>query len=141
MCYTSDFFITFFDRCVVAIVISIKCDFMKREEFIQTVKCAVGIYIDNTESYDSDPQVRINPANLAVDLVNGSDLLKAIEYSDEAVESAAGAEGDASESATDYQALQDPDFYAVRRLVRRAPDGTCSVDMVAVDSLADTYFK
>ena len=51
---------------------------MKREEFIQTVKCAVGIYIDNTESYDSDPQVRINPANLAVDLVNSSDLLKAI---------------------------------------------------------------
>lgn len=114
---------------------------MKREEFVETVKAAVGIYVNNTESYDSDPQIRVNPATLAVDLVNGSDLLKAIEYSDEAVENAAASEGDATESADDYQASQDPEFYPVRRLIRYGTDGSRTVDMVRVDAVADNYFK
>lgn len=114
---------------------------MKREEFADTVKAAVGIYINNIESYDSDPQIRVNPATLAVDMVNGSDLLKAIEYSDEAVENAAASEGDATESATDYQASQDPEFYPVRRLIRYEADGSRAVDMKAVDALVDVYFK
>lgn len=114
---------------------------MKRKEFTDYVISAVAQYINNPSAYDGDPQIRVNPENLAIDMVNGSDLLKAIEYSGEAVEAAAGVEGDASESATDYQASQDPEFYPVRSLIAVRPDGTRVVDRKAVYALVDNYFK
>lgn len=114
---------------------------MKREEFSEYIVSAVGQYLNNSSAYDSDPQIRVNPADLAIDMVNGSDLLKAIEYSDEAVEAAAGVEGDASESATDYQASRDPEFYPLRSLIAVRPDGTREVDHKAVEALVGNYFR
>ena len=43
---------------------------------------AVEEYIANFDRYDSNPQVRINPATLEVTLVNGSDSLAEVEDSD-----------------------------------------------------------
>ncbi len=114
---------------------------MKRKEFTDYVASAVAQYLNNPSAYDGDPQIRVNPENLAIDMVNGSDLLKAIEYSDEAVEDAAGAEGDASESSTDFQSSQNPDFYPVRQLVAIEADGSRRVDHAAVETLADIYFR
>lgn len=114
---------------------------MKRKEFTDYVASAVAQYLNNPSAYDGDPQIRVNPENLAIDMVNGSDLLKAIEYSDEAVEDAAGAEGDESESSTDYQSSMNPDFYPVRSLVAVSADGKRRVDHAAVVALADVYFR
>ena len=50
-------------------------------------------------------------------------------------------EGDASESATDYQASRDPEFYPLRRLIVVRPDGTREVDRKAVEALVGNYFR
>ncbi len=114
---------------------------MKRDEFVAYVKAGIEYWLNNADAYDSDPQISVVPATLRIDLVNGSDFLESIADSDEAVESAAGVEGDASESSTDLQAGRDPDFYAVRSLVRYDSHGRITVDDKAVGAVADVYFS
>lgn len=112
---------------------------MTRDEFTAAVTRLVQEYIDNFERFDSDPQIRVNPVTLAVGIVNGSEMFAEIEDSDEAVESAAGAQGDESEADTDYQVRQNPDFYALRQLLRHEEGGKTVPDAYAINSIAANY--
>lgn len=113
---------------------------MTREEFTKTVIDLIQDYIDNAGSFDSNPQLRVNPATLKIMLVKGQDMLAEIEDSNEAVEDAAGAEGSASEDASDFQVRQNPDFYAVKKMVK-VNGNTVVPDITAVNALADIYLQ
>lgn len=114
---------------------------MTREDFIKTVHEQVQEYIDNFDRFDSNPQLRVNPELLFTDIINGSDMLNGIGYSEEAIEDAAYAQGDETESASDYQAKQDPDFYEVKKLLKPTGAHTSEPDDDAIGRIADTYFK
>lgn len=86
-------------------------------------------------------QLRVNPGSLEVSLIRGNEMLAEIANADETVEDAASAEGAESESSTDYQALQNPDFYVMRCLVNVMPDGHVRPDVKAIEKIADIYFK
>lgn len=111
---------------------------MTKEDFIKILTDRVQEYIESFDIFDSNPQLMINPVSLSVTLVNGSVMLDNIADSDETIEDAAGAEGDASESATDYQAKQNPDFYPVKKLLITMA-GKATPDTKAIDAIADTY--
>lgn len=113
---------------------------MTRQEFIDTVTTLVNDYIGAPGNFDSNPQLRVNPELMQITIINGSQLLQAIEYSDEAIESAAAVEGDASESATDYQASQNPDFYPMFTLTKRDSNGKQYPSAEAISKVADIYF-
>ena len=113
---------------------------MTKEEFATILENFVKGYIANSSYFDSDPQLSINPRSLGVELINGRDLSAEIADSDEAVEEAAGVEGDMSEDAADYQAKQNPDFYPVRKLIIRNCDGSLSHDKHALDNIIKKYF-
>lgn len=68
---------------------------MNRKDFADAVAGMVKIYLDNSYNFDENPQLRVNPVTFDFTIVNGSDMLAEIEDSNEAVEDAAGAEGDA----------------------------------------------
>ena len=84
---------------------------MNRKDFADAV-AAWWKYILTTAITSTNPQLRVNPVTFDFTIVNGSDMLAEIEDSNEAVEDAAGAEGDADadEAATDMQVKQNPDF-------------------------------
>ena len=113
---------------------------MKREEFVGSVADMIRIYIDNSGSFDSNAQLRVNPSTLDATIVNGSDMLAELEDSNEAVEDAAASEGAASEDATDFQVTQNPEFYSVCRLICKC-SGKAEPDMKAIDRVAANYFK
>lgn len=113
---------------------------MDAKEFKGHLVDAVQMYIDNFDRFDSNPQLRVNPVSLRVDLVNGSDLIAEIEDSDEAVEDAAASQGMANDDATDYQVKQNPDFYPVKKLLQ--PDGNTDVPSEKeIDRIVREYFK
>ncbi|MDE7180918.1 MAG: hypothetical protein K2N88_06955 [Muribaculaceae bacterium] len=99
----------------------------------------VDEYIDNFDRFDSYPQIRINPANLTATLVNGSDMLTAIADNDEALEDATAAQGDETEAASEYQVKQNPDFYAVKKLLKTTPAGATKPDEAAIRTIAAYY--
>ena len=113
---------------------------MTREEFINTVRNQVAVCAENVDLERDNAQVRVNPVTLDVMVVNGSDFMAEIADSDEAVEDAAAAERPADKDATDYQVAQNPDFYAVSRLVRR-DGGKVVTDDEAIERVASLYFK
>lgn len=113
---------------------------MTRQEFTKQITDNVQLYIDNFYRFKDNPQIRINPSNLAVTLENGSDLLSEIGESDEALEDAAAAEGAANEDSTDFQVKQNPDFYAVASLVK-VNDGNGTPDAEAIERIVTRYFK
>lgn len=113
---------------------------MRREEFTKVVDDMLGYYIDNYMDYDSDPQLRVNPASMAVDIINGKSMHNGIEYSDEVIENAAAAHGLDNQDVTDFQARQNSDFYPVRRLVH-AVDGKPAIDVAAVRAIVDVYYR
>lgn len=113
---------------------------MKRDEFVGNITDMLKIYIDNSDSFDGNPQLRVNPDTLAATIVNGRDMMAEIAHSVETIEAAAGAQGAASEDDTDYQVTLNPDFYAVSRLIKVA-DGTRIPDEGEVSRIADTYFQ
>jgi hypothetical protein len=115
---------------------------MNRKDFADAVAGMVKIYLDNSYNFDENPQLRVNPVTFDFTIVNGSDMLAEIEDSNEAVEDAAGAEGDADadEAATDMQVKQNPDFYSVRRLITTAPNGSYVPDEAQIDAIAALYF-
>lgn len=114
---------------------------MKREDFTQTVHDLVQEYIDNFDRFDSNPQLRVNPELLFVDIINGRDMLNGIGYSEEVIENAAYAEGDETMSSSDYQAKQDPDFYEVKKLLKPSGPNSSIPDDEAIEKIANTYFK
>lgn len=104
---------------------------MERQEFIDNVKRIVANYEMDRLEMTEDPQLRINPLNLHMSVSTAKEMQNEIAYTDEDIEVGAAAEGDLYESADDYEAKQDPDFYPLRELTK---DG-------AVERLADTYFS
>lgn len=113
---------------------------MKREEFVKSVTDLVQLYINNFDRFDENPQIRVNPSLKYVEIENGSAFLDDIGYSDEVIENAAYAEGDATESATDAQAAQNYDYYPVRKLMKRTGEHKAAPDAVAIEAVADKYF-
>lgn len=114
---------------------------MKRDEFVESFRELVQTYINDWDQFDTNPQIRVNPNLLYLELVNGSDMLDDISDSEEAIEDAAYAQGDETESATDFQASQDPEFYPVKTFLK--PDGSNNSipDMEKINKVADKYFK
>lgn len=112
---------------------------MTQEELITAINHAVTLYTNSPEYFDSNPQLRINPATLDVTIINGNDMMKGIAFSDEAIEEEALVDGDESESATDFQASQDPDFFPVKKYVRIDVHGKNVPDMKMIKKLAETY--
>ncbi|MBD5358255.1 MAG: hypothetical protein HDR88_14900 [Bacteroides sp.] len=112
---------------------------MTHEELSKKIADLVEEYIENFDRFDSNPQIRVNPALDRVTLVNGSDMLEEIEDSDEAVEDAAAADGAETEDASDYQASQNPDFYPVKKLLKTEGSGKTVPDKTAIKKIADQY--
>ncbi len=113
---------------------------MNRKDFADAVAGMVKIYLDNSYNFDENPQLRVNPVTFDFTIVNGSDMLAEIEDNNEAVEDAAGAEGDADEAATDMQVKQNPDFYSVKRLIRSSNGGASIPDEARINAIAALYF-
>ncbi|MDE7407222.1 MAG: hypothetical protein K2M76_02275, partial [Muribaculaceae bacterium] len=59
---------------------------MKRDEFIKAIDDLVLTYIESPGKYDTNPQLRVNPATLSVGLINGREMMAEIEEADETVE-------------------------------------------------------
>lgn len=114
---------------------------MTRDEFTALVRKAIELYMGSFEQYDANPQIKINPATLDIQLVNGSEMFTDIEYSDEAIEEAAGADDPEYEDAMDAQARQNPDFYAVKKLITKDPDGHPTPSAEGIAFIVSTYFK
>lgn len=115
---------------------------MTREEFKKALTDNVNFYINNFYRFDSNPQLRINPDTKLVTLVNGSDQLTAIGDNDEAVEAAAASHGMANQEASDFQVTQNPDFYAVKHLLRPLDGADGDIpDEVAIEKIVATYFS
>lgn len=112
---------------------------MKREVFVDMIVDLVNEYINYGDDVDPDMMIRVNPSNLAAVMVDSRVMQQEIAYSDEAVEAAAGVEGDASESATDMQAREDPEFYKVKSLIITEANGSRRVSREAVERIADDY--
>ena len=114
---------------------------MNSNDFVQAVTELVETYIENHARFDSDPQIRVNPVTFAVGLINGSEMQDEIADSVETVEDAAGAQGEASENATDYQVKQNPDFYAVSTLLTTSPTGVKAPDKDAINRMHQSTSK
>lgn len=107
---------------------------MTRKDFIDTITEYVQGYIDNPGMMGDDPQIEYNPVTEVISMVYDGSMLTDIGYSDEVIESAAAADRAEDKEADDYQAQQNPDFYAVRTLVT---DGRPNADAIA--KIAATY--
>lgn len=107
-----------------------------KDEFTEVIRTYVQGYIDNPGSFGTDPQIRVNPESLNTELVRDSDMLAEIGFSDEAVESAAAADDSAAADAGDNAVRQNPDFYAVRKLVRCGKPSK-----KAIEAVAGVYFR
>lgn len=113
---------------------------MKREEFTKAITELVQNYINNFYDYDSNPQLRVNPELLYVEIENGYAYQEDLGLSDEVIENAAYAEGDATESADDFQAKQNYDYYPVKSLLKKTGEHTAEPDVDAINRVADKYF-
>ena len=114
---------------------------MKREEFTTSIKNLVSNYIDDFYDFDSNPQLRVNPELLYVEIENGYAFQEDLGYSDEVIEDAAYAEGDETESADDFQAKQNYDYYPVKDLLLHTADNKVIPNDKAIEGIADKYFK
>ena len=114
---------------------------MTRDEFRKTLLDNIDFYINNFYRFDSNPQLRVNPDTLGVTLVNGSDILSEIGDNDEAIEAAAASHGMAWQEASDMQVTQNPDFYAVKSLLKSVGDDKTEADGDRVEFIINTYFK
>ncbi len=112
---------------------------MTRDDLIKAITHAVLEYAKAPEFFDANPQLRINPASLEVTAVNGNDYYEEIEDSDEVVENEAAADGAENEEAEDFQAAQNPDFYALKRYVHTDSEGKLTPDEKAIEKLATEY--
>ena len=113
---------------------------MNKDEFSKQLIATVNSYISNFDRYDNNPQIRVNPATLEIELVTGNDMQAEIEDSDEAVENAAIAQGMATQEASDFQVTQNPDFYAVKGLLKPVGD-TDEPNIDTIEEIVNVYFK
>lgn len=113
---------------------------MTRNEFIESLTSSVVSYINAPEIAGPNPQIRVNPLKLDVALINGTDFLNDIAYSDEIIEAAAAADRPADADADDYQVAQNPDFYPAATLVKFSSDGVRHPNTEAIERIADIYF-
>lgn len=114
---------------------------IERKTFVKAINDLVQEYIDNWDRFDENPQIRVNPELLYVDLVNGNSMLEDLGDSEEAFEDAAYAEGDETMSASDFQEKQDPDFYPVKELLKETSPGVSIPDIDKIENIADEYYK
>lgn len=114
---------------------------MTRDEFTKYVTTLVERYIENFDSFDSNPQLKIIPATLNTTIVNGSEMFKDIEYSDEVIENGANTDDPQIEDVQDDQARRNPEFYAVKKLIKKEADHHASPDAKAIAEVIDIYFK
>lgn len=114
---------------------------MEKSDFIKAVTALVERYIADEGKEDPNAQIKVNPVLLYVDLVPEKDFLRSLADSEEAIEDAAYAVGDETESASDYQASQNPDFYPARTLVVYADRQPPVPDTAAIEALAANYFS
>lgn len=112
---------------------------MDKKELTRRITDAVNVYIDNFDRFDSNPQLRINPATFDVEVIDGRTFAEEIEDSDEAVENAAVAEGAGTKEATDFQVTQNPDFYAVRELLEKK-EGRAVPSVSRIAAVVSEYF-
>lgn len=105
----------------------------------ESIARLVNEYIENFDRFDHNPQIRVNPLKKTAMLVNGRDMQLEIEDNDEAIEDAAAADGMETEDAADYQASQNPDFYAVKSLLINTPAGTTIANAKAISDVAANY--
>ena len=113
---------------------------MKKEDFVKAVTDLVQNYINNFYDYDSNPQLRVNPELKYVEIENGYAFQDDIEYSDEVIENAAYAEGDATESNDDFQASQNYDYYPVKKLLKHTGEHSAVPNAEAIAEIAAKYF-
>ena len=112
-----------------------------RDTFVKAITDLVQEYIDNFDRFDDNPQIRVNPELLYVEIIDGSAMLEGLGDSEEAFEDAAYAQGDETMSASDYQEKQDPDFYPVKELLKPSGQHTSIPDSDKIEKIADEYFN
>lgn len=113
---------------------------MDSKDFTDKITGMIRLYLENADSFDSNPQLRVEPETLQATIVNGSDMLAEIDNSDENVEAAAAAQGMESQADTDYQASRNPDFYPVSTLISKRCGKTAPCKK-AITELVAAYFK
>ncbi len=114
---------------------------MTRDKLIDKITSLLDVYVDNIDSFDHNPQLRVNPVSFDLTIVNGRDMLKEIEDSNEAIEDAASADGAETEDSSDYQVKQNPDFYSVKKLVKEDCYGKFIPDKKAISYFASNYLS
>lgn len=114
---------------------------MTRDKLIDKITSLLDVYVDNIDSFDHNPQLRVNPVSFDLTIVNGRDMLKEIEDSNEAIEDAASADGAETEDSSDYQVKQNPDFYSVKKLVKEDYYGKFIPDKKAISYFASNYLS
>ena len=134
-------FLLLLNVCLSNGVLIKKHQTMTHDNLIKKITSLLEVYVDNVESFDHNPQLRINPANFDLTIVNGSDMLKEIEDSNEAIEDAASADGAETEESADYQVKQNPDFYPAKKLVKETNDGKFIPDKKAITDYVSNYLS
>lgn len=113
---------------------------MKKSDFIEAVTGLVWVYINNEDLQGKSAHISVNPETLYVDLLTQDEFHQALADSEEAFEDAAAAQGDETESASDFQEAEDPDFYLVQALIKKNDDGKEEPDSEAIEKIASNYF-
>lgn len=114
---------------------------MTKEDFTRFVTTLVERYIQDFDSFDSNPQLKVIPVTLNATIVNGSEMYTDIEYSDEVIENGAAADRPDAEDAQDAQARRNPDFYAVKKLLKKSTEGKAVPNTEAIEEVVNIYFK
>ena len=112
---------------------------MTRKEFIERATDAVARYLDDFDLFEPNPQLSVNPVTLYVDVVSGDTMEAGLADSDEAVEDAAAAEGDATEQYSDYQVRENPDYYPIKQFLIVKEGAPTEINHMAIGHLADKY--
>lgn len=113
---------------------------MKKSDFIQAVTGLVWVYINNEDLQGKSAHITVNPETLYVDLLTQDEFHQALADNEEAFEDAAYAQGDETESASDFQEKENPDFYLVQTLIKKDETGKEVPDAEAIEKVASNYF-
>lgn len=114
---------------------------MTRKDFTERIEFLVREYLNDPKQFGPNYQIKVNPESLMVTLADNTEMLDSIEYSNQAVEEAAGADTGAYEDAMDSQVRQNPDFYPVSRFFRHEGENRVTADIDAIEAVAAEYFK
>lgn len=110
---------------------------MTQKELTDRITYLVKEYIANADSFDANPQLRIEPADMLVTIENGADMLNEMADNQEFLEEGAAVEGIASEENENAQIRRIPDYYAVSQLIVKGKDVP---DENAISAVAKLYF-